>query len=80
MIKRPKGRKSALRQSNMKNKTYLITVATVFVIMTTLHFLRIIFDWSARIGTWDVPMWVSYLAVVLAGALAYQGIRLNKKG
>ena len=63
----------------MRNKTYFITVSIVFVAVTLLHFSRIIFDWSARIGNWDVPMWLSWLAVIAAGTLAYHGFRLEKK-
>ncbi|MBI2676924.1 MAG: hypothetical protein HYX21_03215 [Candidatus Yanofskybacteria bacterium] len=63
----------------MKNKTYFITVSIVFVAITSLHFLRIVFDWPARIGSWDVPIWLSWLAVTLAGTLAYYGFRLEKK-
>jgi len=63
----------------MKKKTYFITVSTVFVFVATAHFLRVVFDWSVRIGIWDVPMWVSWLAVIFAGFLAYHGLRINKK-
>jgi type VI protein secretion system component VasF len=39
--------------------------------------VRIIFGWSAQIGGLDIPVWVSWLAVVIAGALAYFGFRQN---
>ncbi|MBI3273902.1 MAG: hypothetical protein HYZ69_02050 [Candidatus Colwellbacteria bacterium] len=51
----------------------------MFAVVAALHFLRIIFGWSARIGAWDIPMWASWLAVVAAGALAYHGLRLKKR-
>ncbi|MBI2635180.1 MAG: hypothetical protein HYW79_01395 [Parcubacteria group bacterium] len=63
----------------MKTKTYFITVLTVFVVVASVHFLRIVFGWSARIGARDVPMWVSWLAVIIAGTLAYHGFRLQKR-
>jgi len=64
----------------MKNKTYFIIVSIVFVVVTLLHSLRIIFDWSMRVGNWDVPMWLSWLAVIFVGMLAYHGFHLEKKG
>ncbi|KKU15444.1 hypothetical protein A3A20_02025 [Candidatus Wolfebacteria bacterium RIFCSPLOWO2_01_FULL_45_19] len=63
----------------MKHNTYLTTVSVVFTIVASGHLLRVIFDWSARIGTWDVPMWMSWPAIIVAGILAYHGFRLNKK-
>ena len=63
----------------MKKETYFTTVSVVFVVVAAMHFLRVVFDWSARIGAWDIPMWASWLAVVAAGALAYHGFRLKKR-
>ncbi|OFZ11527.1 MAG: hypothetical protein A3D92_22220 [Bacteroidetes bacterium RIFCSPHIGHO2_02_FULL_44_7] len=64
----------------MRRNTYFVAVFLIFITVTVLHFLRILWDWPARIGTWDVPMWLSWLAVLLAGALAYQSYRLRKMG
>jgi hypothetical protein len=36
-----------------------------------------IFGWSAQIGGLDIPMWVSWLALVVPRAPAYCGFRLN---
>ena len=49
----------------------------LFVVIAVSHLLRIIFGWSAQIGGLDIPVWVSWLAVVIAGALAYFGFRQN---
>jgi hypothetical protein len=49
----------------------------VFLIVAVLHLLRIIFGWPARIGGLDIPLWASWLALVVAGALAYFGFRLS---
>ena len=39
-------------------------------------FGRIIFDWSAMLGSWSVPMWLSWVALIVTGALAYFGFSL----
>ncbi len=44
-----------------------------------LHALRIIFGWHAVIGEWEVPTWVSWIALIIAGYLAYEGIKLDSK-
>lgn len=62
----------------MKPKTYFVMILVVFLTVASLHLLRIIFGWPVQIGGWDVPMWLSWLAVIFAGALSYQGLRLRK--
>jgi Mn2+/Fe2+ NRAMP family transporter len=38
--------------------------------------MMLIFGWRATVGDWSVPMWLSWVAVVVTGALAYFGFRL----
>jgi hypothetical protein len=64
----------------MKNKDFSLAAAIVFSFATIIHALRIINGWEAVIGGWAVPMWVSWLVVIIVGPLAYQGFKLSKKG
>jgi hypothetical protein len=57
----------------LNRNTYLKISATVFLIVAIVHLLRIILGWSAEIGGWNVPFWVSWLGVFVSGALAYFG-------
>ncbi|MEK9183950.1 MAG: hypothetical protein AAB890_02660 [Patescibacteria group bacterium] len=57
----------------MNQKTYYGLTGTIFSLITLLHLSRILMGWEANIGGWDVPMWLSWLAVVIAGYLAYTG-------
>jgi hypothetical protein len=41
--------------------------------MAIMHLLRIIFGWDVQIGGVAIPFWVSWLALPIAGALAYFG-------
>jgi hypothetical protein len=61
----------------MDQRAYNTITAVVFLIMAVLHLLRIIFGWPVRIGGLDIPLWASWLALVVAGALAYFGFRLS---
>ena len=63
----------------MQNKNYLTVVTVIFALITVVHGLRIISGWSTEIGGWTVPMWVSWLAVLVAGYLAYTGFKMMKK-
>ena len=61
----------------MSKSTYIIVTAVVFTIMGAVQFARIVFGWPAEIGTFSVPMWFSYVAVIVTGGLAAFGFRLS---
>ncbi len=63
---------------NMEQRTFNLVAGIVFSVIAVLHLLRVIFGWDAAIGGWDVPMWLSYLAVVAAGFLAYSAVSFNR--
>jgi hypothetical protein len=57
----------------LNRSTYLTVTAALFLVMAIVHLLRIILGWHVEIGGLSIPFWVSWLAVVVAGALAYFG-------
>ena len=65
--------------SKLDQKTYNTITAALFLIIAVAHLLRIIFGWAAQIGGLDISVWVSWLALVAAGALAYFGFRQNSR-
>ncbi len=63
----------------MSNKNFCLFTGIIFLIIFILHGLRLIYGWEAVIGTFMVPMWLSWVALIIAGILAYQGFKLGKK-
>jgi len=61
-----------------KNQSLLLASAA-FGIMALLHFLRSIFNWPASIGNLNVPVWLSYIAVVVLGYLAWHMYSAGRK-
>ena len=61
----------------MSLKDHAIVSSVIFLIVFVLHALRIYFNWGAMVGGWEVPMWFSWLAVVLTGYLAYTGFSVG---
>jgi hypothetical protein len=51
----------------------MMVTATLFLVVAIVHLLRIIFGWQVEIGGLNIPFWVSWLGVFVAGALAYFG-------
>ena len=58
---------------------YITITVAIFTIIAVLHLARIVYGWEAMIGGWEMPMWVSWLAVLVAGGLAVKGWKLRKR-
>ena len=63
----------------MKIKDYSSVTAVIFTLIAILHALRLYSGWAAEIGGWAVPLWVSWVAVIVAIYLAWQGWSFSKK-
>ncbi|MDO8429933.1 MAG: hypothetical protein Q7S73_01025 [bacterium] len=59
-------------------KPFSKVAALVFGLITILHLARLFYGWGAVIGGWVVPMWLSWVAVLLAGLL-FWGLRRESK-
>ena len=56
---------------------FTITAVIVFTFVASVHLARIVLGWHviigesvAAVGGTAIPMWVSYLGVIIAGGLA----------
>ena len=63
----------------MNQKAFSLSAGIIFLLIALLHLLRVAFGWDAILEGWTVPMWVSWVAILIAAYLAYQGFRLGKK-
>jgi hypothetical protein len=59
----------------MSENTFVTIAAVIFGLVALLHLLRIVMGWSIVIDAWTVPMWLSWIAFVVAGVLSYLGMR-----
>ncbi len=58
----------------MRNrKTYYKVTSLIFLLIAVLHAMRLLYGWEATIGDINVPLWASWVAVLLAGYLSYRG-------
>ena len=62
----------------MSQKIFTRITGVIFAVIAVLHGLRLLLGWSAVIGTWQVPAWVSWLALAVSGYLASTAFRLGK--
>lgn len=67
-----------VKMKAMNQKTFSTVVGVIFSVIAILHLLRVVLGWNAVIGTFSVPMWLSWVAAVVAGFLAYSAFKLAK--
>ena len=63
----------------MTPRTYSLIAGIIFSLVALLHALRLLRGWHVVIGDLSLPVWVSWLGIVIAGYLAYQGFRLGRR-
>ena len=62
----------------MSQKNFCLVAGLVFLLVAVMHALRFALAVHVTFGGWAVPMWVSWVAFVIAGFLAYKGLRLSR--
>lgn len=63
---------------DMSQHAFNVTAGVIFLIIAVLHAIRLFLRWEAVIGGWTVPVWISGVAIVVSGYLAYTGLRLRR--
>ena len=66
---------SVQRRHGMKQKAFSLVAGLIFLLVAVAHLLRLLLKWSVILDGWTVPMWVSAIALVVAGLLAFEGLR-----
>lgn len=59
----------------MGNREYCMVSGLIFTLVALAHFLRIVMGMSVLVDGYVVPMYVSWIAVVVTGALAVWAFR-----
>ena len=61
----------------MDPKTFSLVAGVIFALVALFHVARIFMEWTVIIGDWSIPIWVSWIALVVAGGLSLLGLRLS---
>ena len=51
-------------------KPFTFLAVLVFALIAIVHVLRLVFGWEVTLNAAVVPMWVSVIGLLIAGALA----------
>ncbi len=60
-------------------RTYLVVSGVIFGAVALMHILRLSLNWPVDLAGWMVPLWFSWIGLVVAGALCIWGFRLAAK-
>ena len=52
-------------------KPFTNLAIAIFILIAVMHLLRLVFGWEVTLDSMVVPMWVSIMGFLIAGALAY---------
>ena len=63
----------------MSQKTFFLVAGLIFLLIAVMHGLRLALRWEAVVNGWSVPMWVSALALLIAGYLAFEGLMFGRR-
>jgi hypothetical protein len=61
----------------MSQITFSLVAGLIFLLVTVIHVLRLAFKLEVVLNGRSVPMWVSWFALVIAGFLAFEGLKLG---
>lgn len=63
----------------MSKKDTLASAGAILLLASATHFVRSILEWEIVFNGYVVPLWVSYIIVVVAGVLGVQAFRWSQK-
>lgn len=61
----------------MGHKQYCVVSGTLFALIALAHLLRIVYGMSVQVDDYVVPMLVSWIALIIPGALAVWAFRIK---
>ena len=63
----------------LSNDVFPRLAGAIFLAVAVVHALRLVFKWQVIVAGWQVPLWLSVVAFVMAAYLAYEGLRIRKR-
>ena len=70
--------RNPLSEDFMSQKTFSLVAALIFLFVAVMHAVRLALGWRVTFCGWPLPTWLSWVALVIAGFLAYEGFKLSR--
>jgi hypothetical protein len=68
----------ASQEEQMQARQYAVIAALVFTVVAIVQAARLIYAWPVVVGSTDIPMAVSWVAVFVTGMLAILGFTASR--
>jgi len=62
----------------MNYKNYFFISGVLFGLVALLHLWRAFNSLPLVVGTWELPVWLSWVAFIIVGFLSYWGFKLSR--
>jgi len=62
----------------MSQSTFSVTAGVIFLLIALGHLSRVVFGLTFEVAGVAVPTWASAIVVIVAGYLAFEGVRLGR--
>ncbi len=62
----------------MTARSFAQLAAAIFTIVALMHIARLLTGWPVTIGTLSIPLWASWVGVVVAALLAWLGFKASR--
>jgi hypothetical protein len=59
-------------------RAYLLVSGVLFGVIALVHAARLALGWPAQVAHWDVPLWISWIGLLVPGALCIWALRLRR--
>lgn len=63
----------------MSSKRYAVVSGVFFTLISLLQLVRALNQWPAQVGSWQVPVLLSWVAAIVAAALAVWAFRVSRQ-
>ena len=60
----------------IRERTYLMVAGVIFTIVAVVHIWRVFFGITVEIDGWTLPLWLSWIGVLITTYLAYTSFHL----
>ena len=61
----------------MSTRAYAIFSGVIFALVAVAHLVRLVGQEAVLVSGWEVPLWASAIALIVAGFLSYEGFRVS---
>lgn len=58
---------------------YAVVSGVLFGVIAVVQALRALYQWPVQVGDFDMPVWASWIALIVSGSMCIWAFRCDKK-